>query len=76
MSRLRERNSRQPERNCRSRASGTTRLSNFEATRVLSREIIARAVVHRRDGEPGPEKPSLSPYADGSGVGLVSFKLF
>lgn len=37
---------------------------------------VARAVVHRHDGLSNPKKLSWSPYANGSGAGLVFFKSF
>ena len=37
---------------------------------------IARLVVHRHDGSPSPRKLSWSPYANGSGVGLVFLNSF
>jgi hypothetical protein len=37
---------------------------------------VARAVVHRHNGPPNPKKLGWSPYANGSGAGLVFFKSF
>lgn len=37
---------------------------------------VARAIVHRNDGPPNPKKLSWSPYANGTGGGLVFFKSF
>jgi hypothetical protein len=36
---------------------------------------VARAVVHRHNGPPSPNKLSWAPYANGNGFGLVFFKL-
>lgn len=37
---------------------------------------VARAVVHRHNSPPSPNKLSWSPYANGNGYGLVFFKSF
>jgi hypothetical protein len=37
---------------------------------------VARAVVHRHNGPPNPNKLSWTPYANGNGYGLVFFKSF
>jgi hypothetical protein len=37
---------------------------------------VARAVVHRHNGPPNPDKLSWAPYVTGDGAGLVCFKSF
>lgn len=37
---------------------------------------VARAIVHRHDGPPKPDKLTWTPYANGAGVGLLCYKSF